>query len=186
MLKRSMLLAAILVGAACGGDTAGPVAVRVVPDSPGLAAQSASANIPVKSVKWLGGFANDNRVSMVIGPAGGTIALPERGFTLIVPPGAVASAVTFEVKALGGRAVAYEFQPHGTVFNVPLIFRQDLYYTNFGWGQSPLGGYFRERGQVNSQTGAALVNEQLPAMVTNGHYVEFQIKHFSGYLVSCA
>ena len=86
--------------------------------------------LPVRGVTRSTPLATDISVSAVIGKQGGTITIPEAGLTLVVPPNAVSSDVKFTATALAGRAVAYDFQPHGTKFAVPLTFQQDLRKTS--------------------------------------------------------
>jgi len=118
---------------------------------------------------------------------GGVLLVPETGLELIIPAGALpTSTMTITVKALPGRAVAYDFEPHGTRFVKPLQFRQSLGLTLY-----PLlpikpvlsGGYFANENQINPTTGRATLNEVLNATVV-GNSVRFDIRHFSGYMVS--
>ncbi len=119
--------------------------------------------------------------------AGGELHIPETGLRLSVPAGAITTdRLTITVTALPGRAVAYEFQPHGTQFAKPLVFSQELGATS--WLLSVLkpslkGGYFKDADQLNTQTGVAEIDEELAATVLDGK-VRFDIRHFSGYMVS--
>lgn len=118
---------------------------------------------------------------------GGSLRLPETGLTLTIPAGAIPrDTMTITVTALAGKAVAYEFEPHGTQFSKPLTFTQDLELTS--WLSMLLkpslsGGYFKDASQVNTSTGAAIINEELSARII-GTDVVFSISHFSGYMVS--
>jgi hypothetical protein len=118
----------------------------------------------------------------------GVLELPSAGLTVTVPRGAVRRPMYLWVKALPGSAVAYEFGPHGTTFDVPLQAKQNLKPT--GWAtladDSELEvGYFAAAPQVNTVTGDALVNEFLPVdAVSSQGRAEFRIWHFSGYLLS--
>lgn len=118
---------------------------------------------------------------------GGSLAIPSLGFTITVPKGAInVSSLTITVHALAGRAVAYEFSPEGTQFLRPVRMRQSLDNTtwsaNQGW--AILGaGYFKSATQINAQTGAALVDETIPALLTSNN-VFWNASHFSGYMVS--
>jgi ZU5 domain len=119
----------------------------------------------------------------VIGRQGGSIALPTLGLRLVVPSGAVDAPTNFSVTALEGRAVAYEFAPHGIVFKRPLRLEQKLGMTNWLPGLQLKGGYFKDGAQVNTTTGASLIDEVLPAWRTGGT-ICIELWHFSGYLVS--
>jgi hypothetical protein len=133
-------------------------------------------------------LAKDISVKAVIDKKGGTISIPEAGLTLVVPPNAVSTKTTFTATALAGKLVAYEFEPHGTRFAVPLQFQQDLKKTSLlGALTAPLmnGAYFTDRALLEPATNRAFVSELLPATtdLLKGR-VGFPINHFSGYLVS--
>jgi hypothetical protein len=179
-------LLSIFLLAGCARDAATPLEPNVaVPSKPSPALLGL---LPVRGVTRNVALQKDISVSAVIGKAGGTISIPDAGLTLVVPPGAVTSNTKFTATALSGRLVAYEFEPHGTKFNVPLQFTQDLKkVTLLAALTSPLmdGAYFTDEGKLNQNLGLAAVTELLPATVDllRGR-VSFPIKHFSGYLVS--
>jgi hypothetical protein len=179
-------LLSIFLLAGCARDAATPVEPNVaVPSKPSPALLGL---LPVRGVTRNASLQQDISVSAVIGKAGGTLSIPEAGLTLVVPPGAVASNTTFTATALAGRLVAYEFEPHGTTFAVPLKFSQDLRKVSLlGALTSPLmdGAYFTDRDNLNQTLGIAAVSELVPATIDllQGR-VAFPIKHFSGYLVS--
>lgn len=195
-VRRIAGLTLITLGAACSTDANAPT---------GLVPTDASATVfgggstkstntlkgtrepggSVGSLAWFGHRNRDYTVSQTIGPEGGVVRIPDTGFELVVPANAVSTPTNFSVTALAGRSVAFEFQPHGTTFKVPLTFRQNIRYTRFGHGQHLKGAYFEDRTKINANTGAATVLEQIDASV-NGDWIEFLIHHFSGYLVSCA
>lgn len=119
---------------------------------------------------------------------GGTIDLrKETGLRIDVPEGAIpGSTLTITVTALAGNAVAYDFQPHGTVFLKPLAFRQDL--SNTSWDKLTfkgvvMGGYFKDPAQIDLLHGTALLDELFP-VTFNSKEITFEVKHFSGYMVS--
>ncbi|HEY0931192.1 MAG TPA: hypothetical protein VGE27_14825 [Gemmatimonas sp.] len=118
---------------------------------------------------------------------GGVLLVPETGLEVIIPAGALpTSQMTITVKALAGRAVAYDFEPHGTQFVKPLQFRQSLgltLYTLLPIKPVLAGGYFANANQVNTATGRSTLNEVINASVVGGT-VRFNIQHFSGYMVS--
>lgn len=119
-----------------------------------------------------------------IGPAGGELYLPQAGLTLVVPPGAVSQLTHFSVTPLAGQAVAYEFEPHGTHFNVPLTLRQDLRGIARRAGGHYVGAYFKNSSQVDPRGRSSLVDELLNANVNPLGEVEIQISHFSGYMLA--
>jgi len=179
-------LLSIFLLAGCARDAATPVEPNVaIPSKPSPALLGL---LPVRGVTRATPLANDISVSAVIGKGGGTISIPDAGLTLVVPAGAVTSDTRFTATALAGRLVAYEFEPHGTTFAVPLQFTQDLRKVSLlGALTSPLmdGAYFTDEDKLNQTLGIAAVSELLPATVDLLHgRVGFPIKHFSGYLVS--
>jgi hypothetical protein len=123
--------------------------------------------------------------SAVIGVLGGQLRLPQAGVTLIVPPGAVLKPTNFSITHTGGRFMAYNFEPHGTTFNVPLVLIQDLRGTNHKAGASVIGAYFADAAQLNQSTGTALVNELLNVSLNNSlNQATLLISHFSGYMLA--
>jgi hypothetical protein len=125
--------------------------------------------------------------SITLYQSGGTLRIPETGLTLTIPRNAIGNnPITITATALPGRSVAYSFEPHGTRFLNNLTLTQDL--ANTSWegnaGRVVLGGgYFQNDYQISTMFGFALLNEQLPVMVTGGR-VHMNINHFSGYMVS--
>jgi hypothetical protein len=178
-------LLSIVLLAGCARDGASPVEPMPVPPKPNAALLGL---LPVRGVTRATPLAKDISVSAVIDKKGGTLSIPEAGLKLIVPPGAVSSKTKFVATAVAGKLVAYEFEPHGTRFAVPLQFQQDLKKVSLlGALTSPLmrGAYFTDESKLDQQAGLALVTELLPATLDllKGR-VGFPIKHFSGYLVS--
>jgi hypothetical protein len=144
--------------------------------------------MPVRGVTRIVPLQQNIAVSAVMGPDGGTISIPDAGLTLVVPPGAVTASTNFKATALAGRLVAYEFEPAGTKFPVPLQFTQDLRKVSLvGALTAPVldGAYFTDITKLNQNLGRAAVSEILPATVDLLRLrVGFPINHFSGYLVS--
>ena len=180
-------LLSIFVLAGCARDSASPVeptaAVPAKPNS-GLL----STLLPVRGLTRAAPLSKDLSVSAVIGKKGGTISIPEAGLTLVVPANAVKENTTFKATALAGKLVAYEFEPHGTTFAVPLQFTQDLRKTSLVSALvAPLmdGAYFANRDQLNQNSGRAIVSELRPVVVNLlKSQASFPIDHFSGYLIS--
>lgn len=128
------------------------------------------------------GVANgaDKTVSQTIGILGGTLSIPSAGVTIVVPPGALSAPTTISVTALHGSSVAYEFQPHGLRFRVPLVMTQDLRGTaaQSGGSVNPLQltvGYFADLSDVTNVTELLGVGVQQHTAVT-------ALWHFSGYI----
>jgi hypothetical protein len=179
-------LLSIFLLAGCARDASSPVEPNaVVPSTPSSALFGL---LPVRGVTRAWPLANDITVSAVIGKNGGKISIPEAGLTLVVPANAVEANTTFKATAIAGNLVAYEFEPHGTTFAVPLQFTQDLRKTSLvGMLTAPLmdGAYFTDRSKLLPTTGVAFVSEIKPAVVNLlKSQVSFPIDHFSGYLIS--
>ena len=180
-------LLSILLLAGCASDLTAPVEPSaVIPSKP---SESLLGLIfPVRGVTRSTALATDISVSTVIGNSGGKITIPDAGLTLVVPAGAVKTNTTFKVTAVAGKLVAYEFEPHGTTFAVPLQFTQDLKKVSLIGaltGTLMDGAYFSDRSKLNQSSGLAAVSELLPAVTNVLQFkVTFPIKHFSGYLVS--
>lgn len=189
-LRRFIALAAIAVGmSACGADRVTAPSAPVVPDEPatGLLSDLLGGLTSKKALARKTALPHDITTSAVIDQRGGTLAIPEAGFTLIVPPYAVREPVTFKVTAIAGKMVAYEFDPHGTQFRVPLLARQDLSVTTYSWlWLKPLhAAYFEDRGQLDLQRLTGLVTELVRGLTLPWtRQFLFPIEHFSGYIVA--
>ena len=124
-------------------------------------------------------LASDITVSQTIGPLGGVIAIPGAGLTLVVPPLAVSHATNFAITARKGSFLAYDMEPHGTKFLVPLVATQSLTNTNAG-GAASLSlslGYYPDPAHVTS------VTELLSVQVDLLHLTAVSsIPHFSGFI----
>lgn len=188
-LRRVALLSGWMVAAACAGDPMSPRAVTPAPEA-NAAIELSAAIAAAKSyfsttmLSRAQALPADITVKKVIGKEGGTISIPSVGFELVVPAGAVTKNTEFAVTALAGNSIAYEFEPHGTNFKKELTFKQNGFYTT-GWWNATYGGYFAGREHIDTNKGKANVSEVLP-LRWDGAWLTFGIKHFSGYLVSCA
>lgn len=124
-------------------------------------------------------------VQQTFGTSGGVLSIPQAGVTLSIPGGALAAPLTISMTARAGSLIAYDFEPHGTVFAQPLVFVQSLGGTN----ATPLSaallqlGYYSDPANLSSQ--GALVDE-LRGGTLNSFRTSFtsSIPHFSGYMVA--
>jgi hypothetical protein len=135
-------------------------------------------------------------VSRVIGRSGGSVTVPDAGLTITFASGALRSNTQITVTADAGRAVSYEFGPHGTQFYAPVTIKQDMSLTtladNPGAGPGIHGGY-TANGLADLVNGLlARVAEILNATTTivtgkdgRRHLgtTSFVVKHFSGYIL---
>ena len=121
-----------------------------------------------------------------IGREGGTLSIPDAGITVIVPYGALDRDTEITMTARAGYLLAYDFEPHGVTFRVPLVFRQSLNNTNAGL-LSPLSlklGYYEDPSLLGKTT--ALVSEVIGGVTSIlTRTFTAPIKHFSGYIVIC-
>lgn len=123
-------------------------------------------------------------VSAVIGAQGGSLSLAD-GIRVTVPKGAVATNITFKVTRLAGNTVAYDFQPHGTTFAVPLQIEVPTGGTTFASQTRVRAAYFPESSLLNLVTGIGFVSEFRPTTVSaDKAWIRFTVDHFSGYMVS--
>lgn len=120
---------------------------------------------------------------------GGTISLPTSGLTVTVPVGAIRTGtLTITVRAIAGKSVGYDFQPHGSVFAKPLTLTQDLGKTSWKTlGNVTLyGGYYP--GEVDDANSLATITESFPIRITTDAKkvvrATFDIWHFSGYVLT--
>lgn len=183
---RSLVVASAAVGlGACGFEAPTAPNASVVTDAPapGLLRDL----LQKKPLRREQALRRDVTVAAVIGRAGGRIELPGQGFTLVVPRGAVKKDTRFEVTAVKGDLVAYEFEPHGTTFNVPLVATQELDGTQVQLRILPslTAGYFTDRNELLNRDGTLNLLELING-ITLPLTREFtwKIEHFSGYIVA--
>jgi hypothetical protein len=126
-------------------------------------------------------------VSFRIDPSqNGHFEIKAAGLEVDVPQGAVTTPVEITATALPGNVIAYEFQPHGLVFQKPLRVRQDL--RAIDWRTASFGGleiaYFADASALDAGSQVS-VQEFLGSFFSllSGR-VEFDVNHFSGYMVS--
>lgn len=176
---------AMLAIAACSSDSpsAPPSARAIATDSASrnllgdlLGRPTSAKIIPLLRTSPL---AQDVVVSKTIGLLGGTITIPQAGLTLVVPPLAVNQSTNFRITARKGSYVAYDMEPHGTRFALPLVATQSLLQTN---AQGVLNlnlslGYYEDASRITTISelfGVQLDLLRLTAVST--------IPHFSGYI----
>ena len=193
-----LVVVAVLLSASGCGDHA----ILGVVTAPGSAstlkgrnphAIAAQARALAQSPGRLQPLAAPITVTQVVSSLGGTISIPDADLDLFIPAGAfTAATMTISVTALAGSALAYDFQPHGTVFLKGLSIRQGLGRTNWaaftlkpGFAATVSGAYFADPSQVDANSGVAAIDEWLPAEfnLVNAT-IGFDIRHFSGYMAA--
>jgi hypothetical protein len=124
-------------------------------------------------------LASDIVVSKTIGVLGGTITIPGAGLTLVVPPLAVGKNTAFKITARKGSYLAYDMEPHGTKFLLPLVATQSLVGTN---SNSIVNlklslGYYTDPSKITSVSELLGVQVDLLKLTS-----VTTIPHFSGYI----
>jgi len=148
------------------------------------------------ALKWAVRVKDSVSASEVIGNAGGEIKLPELGFKITFPQGAVSKKTLITATIIAGTEVAYRFEPHGITFKQPVKIMQDLRLTTAYTDAKVLAdlkrGYWVDPWAstlLESSTGKVQVKETEPATVeegtsVGGRYAKFYVNHFSGYLLA--
>lgn len=188
ILPRAFALSAVLALSAGGcSDAVAPREVAGVaqPGAPSHGLISALLEVPV--LQRLLPLGQSYSASAVIGTAGGRIAIPQAGFSISFPAGAVSAPVTIRATALAGGNVAYDFEPHGIVFLKDPTITQDLSLTQVVQqlllASQLQGGYFADDAQLAG--GTAAVTETRPATFNLLSFsTSFTVHHFSGYVVA--
>ncbi len=154
------------------------------------------ANLLFPVVQRNEGLEHPITVTKLIPASGGTISIPAAGMTITFSRGALLAATAITVTADSGRAVSYEFGPHGIQFHAPVTIQQDMSLTtladNPGAASHIKGGY-TANGLADIINGLlARVAQILDATTTivmggdgKAHLgtTTFIIKHFSGYIL---
>ena len=125
--------------------------------------------------------------SKKIGPKGGVISFKDLGLRIVFPERAVSKKTRITVSVFGGSAVAFQFEPHGLDFNVPVEIRIDkdssllsgLDFRGDESGDTDLVGvYF-----LGDPASGVTPLEILPIYLDGDDFV-LEISHFSGYAVA--
>ena len=176
------LVGAAVLAAACSSD----------PLTPSVEVERRANSLPkpavVKLLERTAPLQATERATLTVSPGkGGTLTLPNAGLTIVVPVGAVKGTLTISVTAAPGKAVAYDFEPHGTKFGRALTFIQDLDKTTWkNFGLSTLWGGYYPTGYDDANL-RAIITESFPVRISGtskGNTASFDIWHFSGYTIS--
>jgi hypothetical protein len=187
-----MMLASLLILAGCasestsptqGGAAAGDLLGGVVG---GVVGTLKTVLVPVTGLKRTTPLAADVTITQSIGSAGGTLSIPSAGVIVVVPKGAVSATTQFTMTARAGSVVAYDFAPHGISFAKPLVLTQSLTGTSASLLNVSLLelGYYADPNQLTSTGGLLSELTAGVADLVSWTYTA-NIKHFSGYMVSC-
>ena len=88
-------------------------------------ASTDASHLELKALWWKKQHKNLPSVSQWIEPSGGTISIPETGFTMTFPGGAVTARIRITVTA-DEKYVAYKMEPAGTQFSKEVTVSQSL------------------------------------------------------------
>jgi hypothetical protein len=178
-----LTLAAAIFAAACGdtGTTAPKQsAASTAPAQTAILSSPLTVNVAQRDVPLTRSVTTSVNVSWF----GGSMMLPGTGLSVIIPPFAVNRPITLTATAQPGSSVAYDFGPHGTHFNLPLIMVQDLSHVQMA-GVNPLGMFAGYYSSVNDNAGTASITELLNLGVNVANLSAiFTVTHFSGYLIA--
>jgi len=176
---RALTAAALFAGVGGCSDPVTSPAAR----TPGDPAHGLVSGLLVSVVQRLVPLRQDYVASATIGTGGGTIRIPEAGFTLTFPAGAVSAPVAVRATALAGSNVAYRLEPHGLVFQKDPTIAQDLSLTgvvNQLLTAQLEGGYVPNESTLTG--GTAVVTETRPATLDLLRLrMTFTVHHFSAY-----
>jgi hypothetical protein len=147
--------------------------------------------LELRAAWWDKNLKSQVRVSRKIDATGGTISIPETGFTMYFPAGAVSAPITITVTA-DEKYVAYKMEPAGTKFLKEVIITQSLATTEFAGRllKSPLFAAYIADDRVKlsgwvpvlelepSETIFSVLSPRIPV----AH--RWFIKHFSRYMLA--
>lgn len=175
-----------LVAALGCSDSRSPMSPEAV--EPQAALLSGLTSLLIAPVERNEALATDVTWSFTVGALGGTSSNAATGLAIVVPAYAVTSPTTITVKALAGKAIAYEFQPHGLEFRKQVTLSQNIRGTTLDGLLASLvpvsGAYFNTSG-LQLEGGLAVVTEVIPASLNLlSRRASFPIEHFSGYILA--
>ena len=185
---KGLIALALGVIAACGPESPRTPVAPIDASTPAVSAPSMSRSTKAKGklngLQWQKALKADVSASAVIGPEGGVLALPATGLRLVVPAGAVSRPTPFRATAVAGRLVAYDFEPAGSTFPVPLRVEQDLSFLDLKHVDTSAltAGYFPTRAELDQQLLTGHVAEVISTAPSTSA-LTFPVWHFSGYLI---
>jgi hypothetical protein len=134
---------------------------------------------------------SDLVTAATIGPRGGELRIDAAGVKVVFPAGALRTTTTLTMKAMAGAVVAYDFQPHGTQFYLPVMIQQDVAATSAAAETQPrrmYGGYYGtslDSSFVDAARTRVWVREtQLGYLDVAKKEIKIFVGHFSGYTLA--
>ena len=124
------ILGAFVIASCSDSGVSNPTApTEAIADGSSSGAQTGSStdksNLELRALWWKDRHRNLAPVSQWIDPSGGTISIPETGFTMSFPAGAVKARIQITVTA-DEDYVAYKMEPAGTQFLKEVTITQAL------------------------------------------------------------
>ena len=152
---------------------------------------NAAADLELHALWWSNKGKTQVKVSQRVDQSGGRISIPETGFTMELPAGALSSPLTITITA-DEKYVAYKMEPTGTQFKKDVTITQSLRSTSIAGGPlrtSIFAAYISDDNVKLS--GKVPVREIEPSTTifspTNARLPDAQvwiIRHFSRYMLA--
>jgi hypothetical protein len=152
-----------------------------------------NGNNKVIGIKWASTRPEvEYTASAIIGPAGGTIAVPEADFEIYFTKDALKAPTTITVVAQASGWVQYDFKPHGLTFNAPVYAIQGLRQTAIygtSTSYSVFGAYLPTGEQIGANGTATSAEPLWSAISLQGStglpaFSCWLLKHFSRYILA--
>jgi hypothetical protein len=159
-------------------------------NTPAVTGSSTDAiNLELRALWWKERHRNLPAVSQLIQPSGGTISIPETGFTMTFPTGAVKAPIQITVTA-DEDYVSYKMEPAGTQFYKDVTVTQSLSATELSGELLKRQLFAAYIGDSVSLSGKVPVLYLLPShtvfslsgLVPQAHV--WTITHFSRYMLA--
>lgn len=190
LYRYAAVAAALMFGASCGDSPTATPPPTVELERVGATASAQDGSITRGYLlKRNVTLSSDVSTSATITPDGGFLMFAEAGLLLYFPEGAVSETTVITATALKGNRVAYDFQPHGIVFNTPVYVAQELLQTELNTPRvrkkgAVWGAYLSHGAEDILADGSATVTEVFNVFY-HGKGSEtlavFTTTHFSGY-----
>ncbi|HUR00630.1 MAG TPA: hypothetical protein VM166_14360 [Gemmatimonadaceae bacterium] len=148
----------------------------------------------VKGIRWNSGHVEaEVSVTGTIGPAGGSLTIPESDFMIYFPYGAVTVPTTITIVSKESSWIAYDMLPHGLKFAKPVYVTQGLLNTAvYGTpaAYSVFGAYLSSGNETIAADDGAIATETTYSFVFSQGSVRvatwsvWLINHFSRYILA--
>jgi hypothetical protein len=181
-----------------GVDTTATATVPVACSDSWTKPTFSSSGTKVKGTRWISSREPvELSVSGVIGPEGGSLAIPNAQFMIYFPKDALSKPTAITITSKESPWVTYDMYPHGTVFRKPVFVLQGLENTTiFGTAAacSAYGAYLPTGSETIGTDDTASATETTMSYTVTGlaDWMEFPspqmsiwiINHFSRYMLA--